>query len=796
MRLLPGLAVLAGALLAVPALAQTPTPQPSADGWQGYPAYTEVTAVTAGFGRVWAATPGGVFAYDPVSGEILRRNPIDGLHGGPVRELVADDRRGGLWVGYADGALDRIAADGASVRTYLDIARNTQFPGRTVRRMRVRGDSLYVATDFGVVVFDLVRNEVRNTYARLGTLPPGTGVNDVLFADTPDGQPGLWLATDAGIVRAALADPALQSPAAWTLESGFPDRTLSLAQYTAPDGATALYAGGGPTNARDLYKRRPAGNWDRQLFINDDILELVVDGPTLLLLRPFSVRLFAPPSTDGDYRPDGATALSGIAIGPGGRRWLGDAAVGLFPLPDGALPTAIVRFAPEPVVPEGPFSNGYEALDVAPDGTVWTASVRVDAAQSSAISRLDPASGAWTSRLNRDEPDALGRANFVSLTTRADGTVYIGSDGDGLVLIAPDGETTRYDETNSSLRQFGDNSSNVVVSDVAFEGDVAWVANKGSFLPLQRFAPDGTSVGLPVPGGAFLGGDTYRLAIDRLGQKWLALGRGGLAVWDTGGDPVAPADDRIRRYVGQGTINGGGLPGAEVADVVVDGGGTVWVGTNRGLATVFSPGSVFSPDLNLGLPQFTLTPAAADGSRSGFLRDVSVNDLDVDPAGRVWVATTSGAYLAAPSPQGSGYVLLREFNAQNSPLPSDNVLRVSVRPRDGRVFLTTSEGLFSVSGDATQAPATSEALRVSPSPFRPSDAPNGVLVTGLATARSTVRVLTLTGELIYETEAAGGSMRWDGKDGRTGALVASGVYVVAAVGVNGEAVLGKIAVIR
>ncbi len=794
MRHLPGLAVLVGALLAVPALAQTPAPATAA-GWQGYPAYTEVTAVTSGFGRVWAATPGGVFGYDPDSGEIERRNPIDGLRGGPVRALVADERRGALWVGYADGALDRITVDGADVRTYLDIERNTQFPGRTVRRMRVRGDSLYVATDFGLVVFDPVRNEVRNTYARLGTLPPGTGVNDVLFADLPDGQPGLWLATDAGVVTAPLADPALQSPAAWTVDS-FTDRALSLARYTAPDGSTAIYVGGGPATARDLYRRRPGGGYDRQLYINDDILDLVVDGPALLLLRPFSVWPFAPPNYEGDYRPEGATALGGLTVGPGGRRWVGDAAVGLFPLPDGPVPTGVVTFTPEPIVPEGPFSNRYKAIDVAPDGTVWTASDRVEAAQASAISRLDPATGAWTSRLNRDEPDALGRAEFNSLTTNARGVVYVGTDGDGLVLIQPDGTTTRFDEANSSLRQFGSNPTNVVVTDVAFEGDVAWVANKGSAVPLQRFAPDGTSVGLPVPGGASLGGDTYRLAIDRLGQKWFALGRTGLAVWDTGSDPVSPADDRIRQYRGQGDVRAGGLPGTDVADVVVDGDGTVWIGTNRGLATVFSPGSAFSPDASLGLPQFTLTPARPDGGRDPFLRDVFVNDLDVDPAGHVWVATTSGAYLAAPAPSGSGYVALRELNAQNSPLPSDNVLRIAVRPGDGRVFLTTAEGLFSVSGDATQAPATSEALRVSPSPFRPSEAPQGVLVSGLASARSTVRVLTLAGELIYETEAAGGSMRWDGKDGRTGALVSSGVYIIASVGANGETVLGKIAVIR
>ncbi|HEX8298057.1 MAG TPA: two-component regulator propeller domain-containing protein [Rubricoccaceae bacterium] len=798
MRHFLGLAVLV--LAAASASAQTPEGEtPSGDdvgSWQAYPAFTEVTAVASGLGRVWAGTTGGVFSYDPATGEIERRNAIEGLRGGPIRSVAVDERRGAVWVAYGDGALDRLTVESGEVRTFLDIERNTQFTSRTIRRLRVLGDSLYAATDFGLVVFDLGRNEVRNTYARLGSLPAATPVNDLLFAPLPDGRRGLWLATDAGIVTAFAGDPALQSPAAWTRDAGFPHRSLSLALFTDGEPTPTVHVGGGPATARDLYDRRQSGTWERRLFIGDDLTTLVADGTRLLALRDFSVLTYELPSAVTNYVPANAVGMRGLAIGPDGRVWVGDAALGLFALPARSAPGTTTPFVPDAITPAGPFSNSYADIDVAPDGTVWTASLRVPAAQTSAISRLDAETGDWTSRYTRDEPAQLGQADFVSLKTGADNSVYIGTGGDGLVVISPEGVTTRYDETNSSLRQAGSNLSFVVVSDVAFEGDDLWVVNQESLLPLHYFAPDGTSAGLPFPIGTSGGTGVSRLAVDRLGQKWLSVSGGGLIVWDTGDAPASPADDRARQYRGQGTINGGGLPGANVADVVVDGEGTVWIGTNRGIATVFSPGSVFASDPALGVPQFTLTPTRADGSREPFLRDVVVNDLDVDPGGRVWVATTSGAYLVAPDPSGSGFVTLREFNAANSPLPSDDVRRIAVRASDGRVFLTTTEGLFSVSGDATAPVAGSEALTVSPSPFRPAEAPQGVLVRGLATARSTVRVLTLAGELIHEAEAAGGSFRWDGRDDRTGDLVSSGVYIVAAVGSNGEAVVGKVAVLR
>jgi ligand-binding sensor domain-containing protein len=792
MRHLIGFAALLGALasLVTPARAQDGSP----DGWEVYPAYNEVQAVASGLGRVWAGTPGGIFSYDPATGEIDRTTTIDGLRGGDLRALVVDEARGAVWAGYADGALDRLTVADGTVRTFLDIERNTQYASRGVRRLRVRGDSLYAATDFGVVVFDATREEVRNTYARLGPLAPATPVNDVLFAPVSDGAAGLWLATDAGIVTARASGTNLQSPTAWTRDPAFPHRSLSLARFASGAGGETVYVGGGPAAARGVYRREPDGTWSRQVPLNEDVTTLVPDGDRLLALSTFAVRAYAPGAGTTTYGGAGADALRGLAIGPDGRRWAGDMALGLLLFPDGPDAGEFVSFEPEPVLPSGPFTNGIADLDVAPDGTVWLATSRLDAAQSSAINRLDPATGEWTALLTRDRPAELGNAGFRSLITAPDGTVYVGTGGDGLAVLSPDGTSARYDETNSSL-QSAAGPSFVVVSDVAFEGRNRWVVSQEAPQVLNLFDADGVWTALPWPSGITTRFGPFALSIDRLGQKWLAIGAVGVVVWDTGADPASPADDRARQYRGQGS-GGTGLPGPEVRDVVVDADGVVWIGTTRGIATIFSPGSAFSSDASLGVPQWTTTPAGEGGQREFFLRDVDVNDLDVDPSGRVWVATSSGAYLVAPSPSGSGYVVARELNSATSPLPTDAVFRIAVRPSDGRVFLATAQGLFSVEGDATAPEPTSTALRMSPSPFRPADTPGGVLISGLADARSTVRVVTLSGELVQEVEVAGGSFRWDGRDGRTGALVSSGVYLVTAVGEDGTAIVGKMAVIR
>ncbi len=238
------------------------------------------------------------------------------------------------------------------------------------------------------------------------------------------------------------------------------------------------------------------------------------------------------------------------------------------------------------------------------------------------------------------------------------------------------------------------------------------------------------------------------------------------------------------------------MPGSEVRDVVVDLEGRVWLGTDRGIAYVFSPGSAFGGDPALAVPQWPRVAEETDTSgeegASYLLRDVNVSDLAIDPAGQLWVATTSGLYLV----NSAGDAVVETYNATNSSLPSDDITSVTVDAQTGTVYATTAEGLYAVGGDSTAPRPNSEELRVSPNPFRPARGDRGLLVSGLAATRSDVRILTVSGEVVHAASVAGGSFRWDGVDDRTGRPVPSGVYIVAAASEGGETLYGKIAVVR
>jgi hypothetical protein len=320
-----------------------------------------------------------------------------------------------------------------------------------------------------------------------------------------------------------------------------------------------------------------------------------------------------------------------------------------------------------------------------------------------------------------------------------------------------------------------------------------WVINGLTNVPLH-VRENGTWTALPYPAGLPASTTADGLYIDAFDQKWLTLrlttalstGRG-VAVVTTAGTPTSPGDDRALHFVGQLGV-GVGMPNDKAFDIAEDGEGRLWIGTERGVGVVAAPGSAFGGDPTLVTPRWPIT--GEGDSTSFFLRDFVVNAIERDPAGQLWFATTAGALLV----NARGDQVIERFTTSNSPLFSDNVIDVAVDGESGRVYFVTDRGALSYDAQSTAPAATAEDLRAFPAPFRPSEH-DGVLISGLV-AQTDIRILTLDGRLVARLEGRGGTARWDGRD-LAGRQVASGVYLIAARGLDGEGTaFGKVAVLR
>jgi len=125
--------------------------------WTAHTSTREVVALASSGEEIWAATTGGVFSYNPATGEPRLFTVAEGLHDVQTRAIAYDDRRDLVWIGYFNGVIDRLDVQTGEVRTFFDIERNDRFPSPEINRLQVRGDTLVVATSFGVVLFDPVR---------------------------------------------------------------------------------------------------------------------------------------------------------------------------------------------------------------------------------------------------------------------------------------------------------------------------------------------------------------------------------------------------------------------------------------------------------------------------------------------------------------------------------------------------------------------------------------------------------------------------------------------------------------
>ncbi len=755
--------------------------------WQAHTSFREVTDVASHGDAVWAATTGGVFRYETGTGAFSTYSPSEGLYGVEVWAITVDPLNNVIWIGYRDGVLDRLDPATGVVKAYFDIARAEQFSSRQINKIVVRRDSVFVATSFGVVVFDPIRNEVRDTYSKLGSLAAGTEVFDLTFAPGEDGEPAIWLATNAGVAYASMQSINLSDPAEWTVEAtGLPVRELrAIAWFEG-----TIYAG----TTQDLVRRSDSGVYVPLRVTTQGILDLEV-----LSDRLMGVERFAPFVVSGGQarKISMETYQDPVALiaGPDGNVWIGDTQGSLIAVAPPEISDRSAEVILAEIYPDGPRDNLFSGLQVDGNGNLWVIGFRDN---ESGFYRFD-VDGNWTNYVRRLFPEFFTTYDRLHVDDR--GHAWIGSSGNGLAEVSAAGTVRNWDPGDSSLLPAAGTDNYIVVGGIADDNDGRiWVTNPASPAPMHVYEPEG-GVWTAIPsiqcgGFSTVGAAFDRIYIDSFDQQWITvidlanLKRVlGLLVLDVNETSAAVNDDVCRFFDEEGSL-GQGLPGTTVNSVVEDRDGIVWIGTDKGLAFVINNGIVAEDDNSVPIwPQF------ADRTEGTYLlNDIFVNDLAVDPAGRLWVATNEGITIIRQAE--GGYEVVEQFSTGNSPLFSDTVLSIAIDPISGRVYLATDQGLMSYEGGAIVPVEQVGKIKVYPNPiYMESDADVSIFMEGLVEATS-LRVVTLTGEVVARLQTRGGRAAWDGRDmhGRT---VPSGMYLVIAVGDGGEgAAYGKLAVIR
>ena len=731
--------------------------------WKAWTSMNSPKMSTWRQGTFFTITKGGLFSFSESTGEIRTFTTVDGLSGLNTSSIFYDELHDKVIIGYEDGTLNYFTTPDA-ISVVSDIRRSQLFGNKRINDIVSFGNFIFIATGFGVVQYDMVRQETRNTFSKIGDNESGAEVSSMAIYE---GR--LYVSTPKGLYSASLAFPNLADSNAWRYE-----QIMSLPQAS---GVSKFVCGGAEgifCNYRDtVYGFTSSSGWENTPLEYGTWSSLTFHHG--ILSGTFEYRVNA-------LFPDGYLAKFNL-----------DQPIHVYPNPEKSRRLMICQrdrgwwswddvFWVFPIAVDGPTNNfateiavGKNEFYIAPRGY----GLQFD---NSGIYYYHKLNG-WKV-LNGDNGGLIKGRNdidFVSTVYDESSRVaWIGSYQQGISQFQDGQMVSFFDGLNSGIKgRFKENGieKDIRVHDMKLDSKRnLWFTTEFGSVPLQMRSEKGEWYAFNFQSN---GERISWLEIDDSDYKWACIQGTGIMVYDDRGTPESPATHRQRLLTT--SIGQGALPSAQINCITKDRNGRLWIGTSTGVAVFNNPRGVFSTgNIDAQRPVFNRRP---------LFTNEAVTSIAVDGQNRKWMGTRNGAYLMSED----GTEQLLEFNTENSPLFSNSIISIAIDQHSGEIFFSTDQGLISYMGDATEPEETCRAPEVFPNPFHPG-IHEQMAIRGLAEFTN-VRITTESGLLVQEISGSGGQAVWNGKDIR-GNDIMPGVYLImAADRENQNACIAKLAVL-
>lgn len=724
--------------------------------WRTHLPFQKVIGVEPVGKKIYAATEYELFYYDTDDNSVNILNKINGLSDIGIIKIRYNESQRKLLVAYTNANIDLIDADG-NISNMSDIKDNKNIIGnKTINNVRFVGDMAYVACGFGIVVFDLKRQEVKDTYY-IGSHGDAVNVTDVAFYGGM-----IYASTTDGVYHAAADSPNLANYATWSFDATLIHPHLPYTEMQVFNDRLFLNYSGG-FNADTLfvfdgydwdYFDKNTVNEKQELRAYDDFMIVTQRYNVLVYDKSFNQSM-------NIYQPGGNVEPLSVAK-TADAYWIGDSRRGLVKSDNG--------WNAEDILPNGPYSSSVFQLQATGD-QVWVATGGYASNWSKrymrdGVARFD---GFWTAFHGGNQQDLESYTDFIcTATDPTDPSVtYVGTWGYGLLKLKDGALAEVYNADNSSLSVWTSDPTLINVSGLGFDrqGNL-WVANTGASNLLSVMKTDGTWRAFNL-GGNLSGIDIGSLLIDSNGYKWILRRDGEVIVFNDNGTIDDPTDDQVK--VLNNSAGSGGMAG-RVGSIALDLDGTVWIGTDDGPCHMSDTRRIFS---ETGYTASRKSVPRNDGTDQydDLFAGSNVLSMAVDGANQVWFGLESGVYLMSfeRDPKQVHF-----FNTSNSPLLNNAVTTMAI-DGNGEVFFGTDNGIISYRAES--APAEPEVTDVVayPNPVRPGYS-GQVGIKGLA-ANTLVRITTVDGSFVTQLMSSGGQAVWD-RTNVNGQRVGAGVYFI------------------
>lgn len=723
--------------------------------WRTHLPYQNVLSVAFAENKVYAVAESGIFVFDKSDNATKILGKSDGLSEAQASQIAYSTESQKLIIAYANGNIDLLYNN--TIKNIATIKNATSITGdKRTNHIFIRNNLAYLSTNFGVVVLDLAKEEIKETWKNLGaggtsiSVSACTAVNNVFYLATPQG------------VLFANQNLNLQDFNNWQkfgLSSGLPQ----VAVQQVVNFQNMVYAS---LNGQGIYKLIGT-NWTKInsiIDLNFTSLQTIVNelyicsGNKILILNT---------SDQANSLQNTSIKKPNAILKENNNTWVADGETGLISDFEGSYKS---------YSPNGTFSNRnwktfyFDDKIVALSGgyaTNYTNLSKIDGFDifengfwktynSSGFTDVQPAPFAF------DLTSATYNASKRLLT--------LGSFGNGMMQQDAQGNFNTIDETTQQTPFFG--GSDIKISDVLADnrGNL-WVAQYGVTNSLHQQRSDGSWLSFSFNTATRF---PLQILIDNSRYKWVRLAPASFA----GGVWVIDTEGGQNKHL---TPSNSKLTNGNILSMAMDKDGIIWLGSESGVMTIFNSFDVFKSTFEITFPIF---------DRRQLLENIAVTSIAIDGANRKWFGTrNNGIYVFDEDIT----KLVAQYTTENSPLISNEIRNLTIHPKTGEVFITTNQGISSFREGVSVASENFGNVKVFPNPVKPNF--EGLVgIEGLA-ENAEVKITDISGKLIYQTIAKGGTATWNVRD-YNGRRAASGIYLVFSGNAIGEQLqVAKIAVL-
>jgi hypothetical protein len=726
--------------------------------WRMHISPNSAIDVVEGKDAVYAIMENGLLEHDLEAGEQTIWTVANYLSDVSPSAIAYDKGSANLLVGYDNGNLDLIKNN--FVYNLPAVLQSTINGVKKINKIVVNGGYAYLATGVGVVVVNLSKREIRDTYN------PSSAEKD--FLDIAFYQDSIYVLTASEIYVSSANNSFLADPGQWNKLQNVSDYSSTGSYREIQVFNNELYF----SYADDAY------NSDTLYQIVNNLPVAVLDQVEIRGLNTFenqflvsvmgAILIFDQSMTvqENIYQyqnigfPDPQNAIfvdNDYYVADG--RW-------------GLIKSRNV-FQSESLGFEGPrYNAAFRAkwtkgkLAIANGGFVG---------KNPSFSLTGGATmedGEWSSIVIFDQSILQNTDTWDFISTainpvNTDEVAYGSYSGIPLVIANKNSVTDTFVFSNSLIEETG-NVGWGYISDLVYDDNGnLWVANANANKPLKVRADDGMWYDFEI-GNSVKNKVTKRLVIDGNGIKWMGVEGAGIVAFDHGQSVSDASDDRYR-LLNTG-VNTGDLPSSSAEAIAVDFDNNIWVGTPEGMRVLYNSSNVF--DASPGQYNFQRLLIEFGENVEIVLGTTHITSIQVDGANRKWIGTaSSGVFLLSAD----GLEVVRNFTSENSPLLSNAILDIAIDQDNGEVYFVTEDGLISYRSDASQGDLEYTNVKVFPNPVQP-DYFGPITIQGIA-YDSDVKITDVSGKLVYRTKSNGGTATWSGNT-MDGQRAATGVYLI------------------